>query len=87
MTCRSSPRQLLTRPALLALLLLLLAWPQTASATNYPWCALSMEVGTPICGYESYEQCRMSARSCIRNPALPVEPLPSPPGRPAQRRR
>lgn len=76
---------MLTRAALLALLLL--AWPQTASATNYPWCALSMEVGTPICGYETYEQCRMSARSCIQNPALPVAPPPFPPRSLGQRRR
>lgn len=39
-----------------------------AQATDYPWCGLSMEVGTPVCAYTTFEQCRMSARSCIENP-------------------
>ena len=39
-------------------------------ATNYPWCSTGGEVGTPICGYTSFEQCRMSARKCIENPRL-----------------
>jgi hypothetical protein len=55
---------------------LALACPSPTHATNYPWCSTGGEVGTPVCGYSSFEQCRMSARKCIENPRL--EPTSAP---------
>lgn len=47
--------------------LLWLCVPSTAHATNLPWCGLTGDVGTPVCAYATFEQCRMSARSCMEN--------------------
>ena len=58
---------------LLAMLTALLG-SAPARATNHPWCAMGGEVGTPICGYASFEQCRASSRNCIQNPNSPTQP-------------
>jgi hypothetical protein len=53
---------------LLASALLLLTAIRAGHATDYPWCGYGGEVGTPVCAYATFEQCRMSARSCAENP-------------------
>jgi Protein of unknown function (DUF3551) len=42
---------------------------------DHPWCTGGGGwAGALTCSFDSYEQCRMNARSCVANPA--VTPLP-----------
>jgi hypothetical protein len=41
---------------------------------DHPWCTGGGWAGALTCSFDSYEQCKANARSCVANPA--VTPLP-----------